>query len=250
MTTPEHDDLDLIAAEYVLGTLAPEAARDFQQRLADDAVARTCVAEWEQRLARLGLELEPVEPPARVWDGVVRETGIAPAQASAPGGSATPAPAARQSRSMRRWRRLAVAASVAAVLLAGLAVFESGVWRPAAQHAPHYASVIHDKSSGMSWLVTSADNGKKLSVQAMGDFSVPSGKMLRMWIKVPNGKPRLIGKLPHTRGHYTMVLPDKLRSKLGDHSKILVSMEDVSRAGTTTPSGKIMWVSPLAHRAG
>lgn len=250
MTTPEHDELDLIAAEYVLGTLDPDAARAFQQRLVDDAAARARLAAWEHRLARLGLDLEPVEPPAYVWEGVARETGIARVEPAAPSPAVAPAPAANDAPRVRRWRRLAMAASVAAVLLAGLAVYELPIWRAGSAPEPSYASVIYDKPTGMSWLVTAADDGRKLSVEAMGNFNVPSGKMLRMWIKSANGKPQLIGQLPHTRGHYTMPLTPKLRAQLGDHSEIMVSMEDTSRAGTTTPGGKLMWVSPLAYRTG
>lgn len=248
MSTPERDELDLIAAEYVLGTLAPEDASAFQQRLVDDAAARARLAAWEHRLARLGLDLEPVDPPVQVWDRVARDTGIV-SEPSVEPDTITPAAAANDGRRVRRWRRLAVAASVVALALAGLSIFELPIWH-GGENAPTYASVIYDKPSGMSWLVTSADNGRKLSVQAMSDFSVPSGKMLRMWIKTPDGPPHLVGKLPHTRGHYTMALSNKLSSELGDHSEIVVSMEDTSRAGTTTPSGKIMWVSPLAHRTG
>lgn len=239
MTTPERDELDLIAAEYALGTLASADARTFEQRLENDAAARARLAFWEDRLARLGLDLEPVEPPAQVWADIARRTG-----------RVANTPAANDGRRTRRWRRLAIAASVAAVVLAGLSAYEFAAWRSGGEPMPHYASVIYDKPTGMSWLVTSTDDGRELSVRAMGDFRVPSGKMLRMWIKSPDGQPRLVGKLPHKRGHYTMALTDKLRAELGDHSEIVVSMEDVSRAGTTTPSGKIMWVSPLAHRTG
>lgn len=249
MTAPEHNELDLTAAEYVLGTLPPDDAIEFQQRLVDDAAARACLAAWERRLAQLGLDLDPVEPPAHVWDRVARTTGIAraaPAQHETAGST----PAVNGGRRVRRWRRVAMAASVAAVILAGLSIFELPVWRGGSETAPSYASVIYDKSTGMSWLVTSSDNGRKLAVDAMGNFNVPSGKMLRMWIKPSNGKPHLIGQLPHTRGHYTMRLSHDLRSELGNRSEIMVSMEDTSRAGTTTPGGKLMWVSPLAHATG
>ncbi|HET7314889.1 anti-sigma factor [Salinisphaera sp.] len=249
MTTPEHDELDLTAAEYVLGTLEPEQASAFRQRLADSAAARARLAVWEDRLARLALDLEPVAPPAYVWEDVARAIGIAREQA-ADRRPAAPAAPGNDFKRARRWRRLALAASLAAIVLAGLAIFELPVWRGGGQIAPTYASVIYDKPTGMSWLVTSSDDGKKLSVQAMGDFKVPAGKMLRMWIKAGDGKPQLVGELPHTRGHYTMALPSKLRSELGDHAKIMVSMEDTSRAGTRTPGGKLMWVAPVAHRTG
>ncbi|AWN14694.1 anti-sigma factor domain-containing protein [Salinisphaera sp. LB1] len=250
MTTPEHDELDLMAAEYVLGTLEPEHARAFQQRLVHDAAARARLAFWEHRLAQLGLDLEPVAPPAEVWGRVERATGLSRRDPAAARTGVAPAAAANDRRVVRRWKRLALAASVAALALAGLSVYELPVWHGGSESPPKYASVIYDKPTGMSWLVTSSDNGRKLSVQAMGDFSVPSGKMLRMWIKAANGRPHLVGRLPHTRGHYTMTLSPRVADELGDHSEIMVSMEDTSRAGTTTPGGKLMWVSPVAHRTG
>ncbi|WP_423823120.1 anti-sigma factor [Salinisphaera sp. SPP-AMP-43] len=259
MSLSEYDELDLMAAEYVLGTLEADQVIVFQQRLVDDAGARARLAEWEHRLAQLGLDLDPVEPPEQVWDAVARETGLKRRPESSPQPESSHvarravAPAANDARGARRWRNLAVAASVAAVVMAGLWLAELPVWQGGGapnSPKPSYASVIYDEPTGMSWLVTSSGNGTQLSVEAMGDFNVPSDKMLRMWIKPANGKPHLVGKLPHKHGHYTMALSTELRSELGKHSRIMVSMEDRSRAGTNVPGGKLMWVSPLAQRTG
>ncbi|RJS94281.1 anti-sigma factor domain-containing protein [Salinisphaera sp. Q1T1-3] len=249
MTAPRDDELNLTAAEYVLGTLESEAARAFQQRLVDDAGARACLSAWEARLARLGEDLAPVRPPGAVWDRVARRTGIEarPAQADARPSE----PSRRAPRPRRRWRGVAFGASaVAAVLALILAV---GLFQPMQTHTsgnPAMASVIYDQPTGTSWLVTTPDpNGKTLSVEAMSDYRVPHGKALKLWVKSGDAAPLLVGTLPHTAGDYAMPLSSDARRAMSDGGKLVVSMENAD-ARQSQPQGPIMWVSPIARRTG
>ena len=63
-------EIDIQAAEYVLGTLSTEERAEFKSLLAGNAAARQAVAVWECRLAPLGLAVENVTPPARVWPAI------------------------------------------------------------------------------------------------------------------------------------------------------------------------------------
>ncbi len=61
---------DLLAAEYVLGTLRGGARLRFEQQIANDPALAREVAEWQQAFAYLDLTDEPVQPPARVWQAI------------------------------------------------------------------------------------------------------------------------------------------------------------------------------------
>lgn len=57
------DDLDMLAAEYVLGTLDAAERAGFERRLAGSEPARRAVEEWSRRLGPLALAAGDVEPP-------------------------------------------------------------------------------------------------------------------------------------------------------------------------------------------
>ena len=245
MSDMQHDDRDLDAAEYVLGTLSPEAARDMAERMAREPELARAVADWETRLARFGEDLAPVEPPAHVWQAISDDLSM-----TRPTGRGDIREAANDS-ALRRWRIAAVAASTAAILLAGalwLGGPTGGPGEAAAQ--PTYASMIYDQPTGMSWLIHSAgQDDNALAVEALQNYDVPEGKALRMYVRGPGGEASLVGDLPHAPGKYTMDLSNSAREMMARNSEIVVAMEDAGQTASQ-PNGRIMWVSPIALRRG
>lgn len=249
MVDSKQEETTLRAAEYVLGTLEPDAAREFEAGLPRDAEARRELVYWEHRLGSLGLALAPVQPPAHVWQRIANATGTARA-ANDPRVPDDRAGGRGRAANPGLWRSLAVAASVAALVMAGLLFtgMPQDEQQPAAK--PAYASVIYDEPTGMSWLVTAHAHSHEMSVVAMGNYQVPDGKMLRMWFKPEDGDPVLLGKLPHAGGEYKMTVSDAVAKAMDQPAKLMVSMEDASRENETTPGGKLMWTSPIARHTG
>jgi anti-sigma-K factor RskA len=116
---------DMMAAEYVLGTLDPDERDDARARIASDFTFAALVQYWERRLGELHALTGDVEPPAAVWDAIRAKLGTA-----APGaemrlpevGPPAPAPVAGNDIELRtrlaRWRNLsALTGSLAATLL-------------------------------------------------------------------------------------------------------------------------------------
>ena len=64
-----NEDREILAAEYVLGTLHADERTLFASVLAQDPEAQAAVAAWEARLAALGAAVEEVPPPPEVWRG-------------------------------------------------------------------------------------------------------------------------------------------------------------------------------------
>jgi anti-sigma-K factor RskA len=58
---------DVLAGEYVLGTLDPGERAAAQSLIAEDAAFAAKVKVWERRLGELHLMVEPIEPEPQVW---------------------------------------------------------------------------------------------------------------------------------------------------------------------------------------
>jgi anti-sigma-K factor RskA len=63
-------DLRTLAAEFVLGTLDPDERARANELLNGDDQLRGLVDTWERRFGELHLMVEPVEPPASVWQRI------------------------------------------------------------------------------------------------------------------------------------------------------------------------------------
>ena len=86
-----NDDLDALAAEYVLGTLDPEERKGAAALLEVDHAFRGTVRIWERRLSELHLMVEPVEPDAKILERIKAKLGDVPQ--SAPEAEPLPEPA-------------------------------------------------------------------------------------------------------------------------------------------------------------
>jgi anti-sigma-K factor RskA len=64
------DTPDIVAAEYVLGTLDGDERIHAQNLLAADSEFAAKVKVWERRLGELHLMVEPVEPEAAIWERI------------------------------------------------------------------------------------------------------------------------------------------------------------------------------------
>ena len=108
-----NDDLDMRAAEYVLGTLDANERRAFQREIDANAEARAAVADWERRLAPLASTSPTMAPPPDMWSRIERALPSVVA----------PTVWAEKVVTLRRaatnWRRAAI---VSGALAAGLAM--------------------------------------------------------------------------------------------------------------------------------
>ena len=77
----ESEDREILAAEYVLGTLHADERTLFASVLAQDAEAQAAVAAWEARLAALSAAVAEVAPPPAVWERI--ESALSPRSLSA-----------------------------------------------------------------------------------------------------------------------------------------------------------------------
>jgi anti-sigma-K factor RskA len=72
------DDKDVLAAEYVLGTLDADDRANVQMLLAIDPAFAAIVGKWEGRLGELHQLVDAVEPPTSSWEWIAARIAGAP----------------------------------------------------------------------------------------------------------------------------------------------------------------------------
>src|SRR5690242_15959715 len=96
----EDDDIDGLAAEYVLGALDPSERVAVDVRRRSDRALADAIRAWERRLAPLSWRTPEVQPPPHLFAAIVQKIG-APRSAEV----------VFLRRHARRWRGVATAAT-------------------------------------------------------------------------------------------------------------------------------------------
>lgn len=175
-TTPDHD-VQILAGEYVLGTLSAEQRVEVQQRLSHDPALRRAVDGWETRLLALTDMVEPRTPTPQLWSRIERSLD-----------QLSSAPRAVRSITRTRntswwdnlnlWRGLAGVGLAASVILA-----TSLLTQVAPNTAPSYLVVLvapQDKAPG--WVIQTNDS-REIQLIPLGVAQVPEDKALQFWTK-------------------------------------------------------------------
>jgi anti-sigma-K factor RskA len=182
-------DDDFAAAEYALGTLdASERATLAARRLREPDLDEAILA-WEERLAPLAEAAPEVEPPRDLLPAI--EARIRGASPEAPGSEAI----VELERSIRRWRAVALAASLVATLLAiGFVAREA-----TRQTAPReYVAILQKDAASPAIEVTVNLDKQELTVRPIA-AQAPPGKAYELWIiDAKLGAPRSLGVIGDT----------------------------------------------------
>ena len=170
MTVSPEDDF--AAAEYALGTLdASERVTLAGRRLREPDLDEAILA-WEARLAPLAEAVPEIEPPRDLLPAI--EARIRGAPPEAPGNGAI----VELERSIRRWRAMAIAASLfAGVLAIGFIARETS-----RQSAPHeYVAILQKDAASPAFAVTVNLDKQKLTVRPVA-AQAPPGKSYELWL--------------------------------------------------------------------
>jgi anti-sigma-K factor RskA len=223
-----HELVDRLAAEYVLGTLRGRARRRFERWLVSPQVGAMVMA-WEERLAGLESPLQPVAPPETVWRGI--ETKLA-----------------LRKRSAQSVRWIAIAATFA--LVAIVAVFAlrgpSGDVTPPPRLAATQLGMLQSDPQTIYWRVEVLGENQEISLHVHQVHDLPPGKAHELWALRDDGTPVSLGLMPHTGDHHR-VLTAGQREALARSSQIAVSLEPEGGSPTGAPTGPVLLVAPLAR---
>ena len=151
---------ELLAAEYLLGTMPRRARARFERLMRQDPGLATLVGDWAQRFSAIDRATPAEAPPARVWRRI--EARIAPHSAAEAPVMAPPAQSLREA--LQFWRGLAVAASAVA---AALIVYLAAVPGPVGPQTPRVIAVLADQGGEPEWIATAGPHSGEIAVAAL-----------------------------------------------------------------------------------
>lgn len=220
----DQPDRDLLAAEYVLGSLEGVERGEAEHLLANDPAFARSVAAWQQRLTPLVAHVPAVAPPADLWRRI--EAVIGPAAAATAG-------ILPFRRRVRFWQATTIGALAIAASLAAFIVL----------HQPEQAqvAVLSPLAGGAPVLMVTLERNGGLVVRPTAPISVASDKDLELWA-LPQGetRPRSLGVLPPSGRQLT--------AQLAPNTQLLVSLEPKGGSPTGLPTGPVLyggWLTTL-----
>jgi anti-sigma-K factor RskA len=232
------EDLDNLAAEYVLGTLpAAERAR-LVERLSREPALREAVRRWQARLAPL-LETAPAEaPPPSLWRAIERAThagGAVPA-----GGPFADKAANDNVAALRRKLALWRGAALAATALAVAAVFDlADVLRPPPAPGSRYVAVV-DTDGREPAMVAEVDTGSgTITVRSLA-AEAPAGRSLELWHVAEGAAPVSLGVIEPGREAQTIAAENAPAGGV-----LAVSVEPPGGSPSGAPTGPVVYTGRL-----
>ena len=227
---PDVPDDDLLAAEYALGVLDGAARGQVERRMRRDEPMARAVAEWEGRLAPMLASIEPVAPPAGLWNLVETDLlRIARVRSSLAAGEAAPPPRGRQVAGFWQWLGLGsvglLAASLAALVVAlqplpqaePLAALLAGENGP-----PLYTAVVYPGARSATLVPVSVSSDAEHSHE--------------LWLIEADKDPRSLGVIA-AGGPLRIEIPPEL---LASGGILAISLEPVGGSPTGKPTGPVV----------
>ncbi|MFM0733022.1 anti-sigma factor [Paraburkholderia sediminicola] len=201
--------VDMLAAEYVLGTLRGGARRRFERYADHDTVIRQTVEAWQRRISPLAELAEPRMPPAAVWDAIERRLGLTAAREAARPRTVVEKPA-RPSGSIfenlafwRGWALGVTGLAAVAVVVAVRSLLPSGATPPTAptvaqqpETAVSHVAVLNNKEAHPVMLVAWDEAHSTMTLHPLGKVDLPAGRAMELWGIPANGHPVSLGMLP------------------------------------------------------
>ena len=213
---------ELLAGEYVLGSLHGRARRRFEGLLRQDPAWQTLVNEWAQTFEPLNEHLEPITPPPAVWTRI--EQQIRPAQKEPLWSNGV------------FWRRLGMVAVAASLLLVLLVVpgYRSDT--------PERLVLVTNKQSRPVWVISTTARADRLKVRTLRPVNLPASKVCKLWLVWKDGATRSVGILSDDVGEKVMRFPSDLQRDPA-RAELVVTVEDAG-IQSTTPEGEMVFKGP------
>jgi anti-sigma-K factor RskA len=213
------DDLNDLAGEYVLGTLAGADRIAFEGRLQRDTAAMRAVALWAQHLQPLADVVTPAIPAPQLWQRIERDLGL-------PTRTKTRAP---------MW----IAAAVAAAIVAVAFLFPDLILKPEVNAVAQLAS---PQGGEPAFVVSVLDDQEKLLIRAATVARQPNNSY-ELWVVPQTGSPISLGVVEQT-GETERDVAENLRPLLAIGGTLAVSLEPVGGSTTGAPT-TVMFVGAL-----
>ena len=233
------EDTDLIAAEYVLGTLpADERAAAALRALKDKSLAEAIDA-WSRRLGPLAEAIPPREAPATVWPEIKARIDALEEVLQTP--EQTKTKIIGIERRLRQWRGAAIAASALAASLMLFVGYREVV------HPPEktLVAVLQKDAQSPAFLVSVDLETRVLTIRAVA-AEPQRGKSYELWLVNDELRtPRslgIVGDKPFTVVHPQLA---GYSPQVIEQATLAVSLEPEGGSPTGAPTGPVLFAGKL-----
>ena len=226
------DDMDLLAAEYALGSL-DAAQRNTLLATYPGPELLDRIAAWEARLAPLAECVPAASPPPELWQRLVLATGIAaPARPSSKTRVAQAAPA----NSNAVWQ-FATAASLLLAVVLGAYTFASSTQTA----EPLLAALSPAGVPGASFMVR-VDGAGLATIFPLGPPPANAeGRALQLWSLAEGAT------IPASLGLLNPAGPARLRIRSATGTRLLVTLEPAGGSSSGKPTGPVVFAGRLTN---
>ena len=228
MKRPTGDLAHRLAAEYVLGTLRGAARRRFEGWVREDAALAAIVRDWTAGLTPLAARVPPVEPPARVWKGILARIG-APAEA----------PRASLWSSLAFWRTFGAVAGGLAMMLMALFLWLS----QGPRGEPLFIAVLTTADQDPHVLV-SMHSPDILRVRMVKPVVDPAHHDLQLWVVAGGNEMRSLGVMPNQDGD-TIIHITSADPRVRGAKALAITLEPPGGAPQGKPTGPPVLTGPI-----
>lgn len=216
----DDDELqDLLAAEFVCGSLRGAARARLATLMRGDRGLRAKVRSWEERLFPLLLaNTPPLKPPRRVWRAI--QARVAP----------------RRHALRAWWRGIAAAGALAIAALVSLVILA-----PQAPPAATMVAVLSDERAQAGMLVSwTPAVERRLRVRILAHPQMPPGTSWQAWVTRPGAGPVSLG-LVTAEAEQTLELSAPAAEALRTAMTIGISVEPKGGSPSGVPSGAFLF---------
>jgi anti-sigma-K factor RskA len=241
MTAPESpDDPEMLAGEYVLGTLTHAERAAATARRGSDPAFDAVVTEWEQRLAPLDELMQDADPPVELWAAI--QARIWPVDA---GRAADNDNLLRFRRQLTWWKRATAAATALAAALALWVAIGPNLRHSAAPQG--FIAVLQRTNDAPAFVMRADLSDRALSVEPVSAAPIP-GKSYELWIIDSDlGAPRSLGLLGQTESSKSR-LPN-VPSNVLTRATYAVTIEPQGGSPTGSPTSAPVFFGHLLPQA-
>ena len=205
----DRHDIDILAAEYVLGTLEPQEKHRVERQRQTDEELDQAILRWEQDFAPLNDLLPSVKPDSSVFTKLESrldqhiESIQAPRDTTSVQSRGQPD---RYKKLANRWRLMALASSMVAACLATILIFRGAVERPVPQEflavfqendlQPAFYMTIDLSTQALTIVPVTADQQPDRSYQLwiVSNETGPDPKSLGLLDSIENPTQKLLGE--------------------------------------------------------
>lgn len=231
----ELDDIDGLAAEYVLGTLNHEERLGVESRLPTDQALKAAVDAWQRRLTPLADTVAPITPPPNLYNKIRAQIGLSAHVIS------LKAREHQLTRRGNRWRNAAAAMTAMAASLAGLIGIREQHFRDMPTQFVAVLQAGEDKPAFLMTVDTRSHNCVITAVTA----PKKADKSYEVWMvhdKLP--APKSLGVMSEGDMN-VMPMADGPDTDMFMNASFAVSLEPEGGSPTGGPTGPVLFTGKL-----